>query len=254
MPVNYLESLAAELRVQADRVRHLIGDAHWYLDGRHKEQLLTEVIRRHLPLTTSVANGFVVTPTHALCSREQDVLVLKSTTEAPVFSQGGLSIAFPRTVLAAVSVKTQFTSETLRSAATGLMTVRAIATAAGVDPRSIWCGAYFFESPKVADEELPINWLKECTRLSAGVDVPSVPIDVFACASRYVFLTDVESPESNRRVTVRGFRCEKQLSTAIFISHLIDHVAVRLGEVRADFVDFADVKGVRAFCTKSLAI
>jgi hypothetical protein len=48
-PNEYFRSLAAEFDVQASRVRHLIGDAHWGHDGNHKEAL--------------VADGMVVQPT-----------------------------------------------------------------------------------------------------------------------------------------------------------------------------------------------
>ena len=43
-PQSYLESLAAELQSQSERVRSLIGSAHWLHDGRHKEHLLAEVV------------------------------------------------------------------------------------------------------------------------------------------------------------------------------------------------------------------
>src|SRR5688572_9178491 len=105
-PSDYLRSLSTELTAQADRVRHLIGDRHWLHEGRHKEHLLGEVLRRHLPATATASTGFVVSPTQAICSREQDLLVLDCSAEAPVFSQGGLTIAFPQTVLASISIKT----------------------------------------------------------------------------------------------------------------------------------------------------
>ena len=39
-PQSYLESLAAELQFQSERVRSLTDSAHWLHDGRHKEHLL----------------------------------------------------------------------------------------------------------------------------------------------------------------------------------------------------------------------
>src|SRR5688572_13924486 len=91
-PRSYLRSLAAELRSQRDRVRDLIGNSHWLSDGRHKEHLLAEVVRRHLPVTHQVGPGFVVSPSHELCSTEQDILVVNCQTEAPLFTAGGLLI------------------------------------------------------------------------------------------------------------------------------------------------------------------
>jgi hypothetical protein len=48
-PAGYLKSIADELTVQANRVRDLIGNAHWLSDGHHKEYLLTALLQRHLP-------------------------------------------------------------------------------------------------------------------------------------------------------------------------------------------------------------
>src|SRR4051794_17511886 len=41
---RYLVSLAEELYAQANRVRDLIGDAHWLSDGHHKEYLLIDLL------------------------------------------------------------------------------------------------------------------------------------------------------------------------------------------------------------------
>ena len=82
-PERYLRSLADELRAQSQRVRDLIGDAHWLTDGFHKEFLLAEIIRRHLPGSHIAGRGFVVSPSHLeVRSREQDILVVDTSCEA----------------------------------------------------------------------------------------------------------------------------------------------------------------------------
>ena len=89
--LQYLRSLADELRSQANRVRDLIGGAHWLSEGTHKEILLVELIKRHLPAGMIAARGFLVNDTdHSIVSKEQDILIVDTLAEAPMFKQGGL--------------------------------------------------------------------------------------------------------------------------------------------------------------------
>src|SRR5438105_11370834 len=100
---EYFSSLSSELNSQADRVRQLIGSAHWGHDGRHKELLLADIVRRHCPQSVLVTTGFIVSPNDLeVRSLEQDILVLDVSKEAPLFQQGGLAVAFAHTVLAAI--------------------------------------------------------------------------------------------------------------------------------------------------------
>src|SRR4051812_43930803 len=64
--LKYQESLALELRASMDRVRHLIGEAHWLTDGEHKESVLRQVLRTRLPDSTAVGRGFVCYPADEL--------------------------------------------------------------------------------------------------------------------------------------------------------------------------------------------
>jgi hypothetical protein len=92
----FLKSLSAELDVQADRVRQLIGPIHWTTDGAHKEILLSMLVARHLPGSVSMGRGFVISETSdTVCSTEQDILLLDAHSEAPLFRSGELVIAMP---------------------------------------------------------------------------------------------------------------------------------------------------------------
>src|SRR5947207_2476530 len=103
-PERYLKSIAAAAVSQSRQVRDLIGDRHWLSDGRHKEALLAALVTRYAPAGTIVCSGFVLHPSDlTLCSREQDILVLDTSKEAPLFHHAGLAVAFPDTVLAAIS-------------------------------------------------------------------------------------------------------------------------------------------------------
>ena len=241
-PIGYLKSLASSLTVRSDQVRDLIGSAHWYHEGRHKELLLLDVIRQHCPSSVHVSTGFVVSPRRPLCSMEQDILVVDTSTEAPVFCSGGLTIAFPQHVLAAVSVKTAFTAATLKEAATGLYGVRQIAAKAGVPPQQIWCAAMFFKEPKTSAKSNPSIWLKrlvestDCCVMVNGASASCAPVDFFCTATDMAFVVDSPTGEAWQ---VREFHCGG-LATALLLAHLSDHVAVTRKRPRAELADFVD--------------
>ena len=56
-PLSYLAISSQELEARAQRVRTLIGDAHWLSDGNHKEALLREFLRRYLPPELVITMG-----------------------------------------------------------------------------------------------------------------------------------------------------------------------------------------------------
>jgi hypothetical protein len=145
--MRYLTSLAAELAVQATRARDLLGDTHWLTDGGHKEYLLIDLLKRHIPHGMIASRGFVIReadPTKR--SREQDVLIVDAMEEAPIFNQGGVIISFPSAVRASISVKTEMCNDEVKNSVLVLNSVRAVA-GPDIDPASIWCGAYYFVEP-----------------------------------------------------------------------------------------------------------
>ena len=57
--LEYQRSVALEFQAYKNRVRNMIGNHHWGEDGRYKEVLLMNYLRRILPNTVSVGTGFV---------------------------------------------------------------------------------------------------------------------------------------------------------------------------------------------------
>lgn len=57
--LEYQKSVALEFQAYKDRIRYMIGNHHWGEDGRYKEILLINYLRRILPNTVSVGTGFV---------------------------------------------------------------------------------------------------------------------------------------------------------------------------------------------------
>lgn len=252
---RYLESLAEEILSQATRVRNLIGDRHWLSDGHHKEYLLGSVLRRHLPSGILVSRGFVVSPYESdLCSTEQDILLIDTTKEAPLFHQAELAVCFPRTVLSAISVKSTLGSAEVRDVVSGLNSVRAVARN-DVTPRSIWCGGYFFEvNDAVRNDPRKVYEYLESSLKASPASAPILgsqhphPIgpDALCAAKDLVYRIDYGSGfESDGPPQIRffGHQCGG-LATALFVAQILDHVATMRGLSDSNFCDFADLPGV----------
>ena len=249
---RYLRSLADELGAQSQRVRDLIGDRHWLTDGTHKEFLLAEIIRRHVPGSHIVAKGFIISPVKpSVCSREQDILVVDTSSEAPVFWQGGIVITFPSAVRSVISVKTTLGKDELLDAAATLASARDVALNTGTDTARIWTGAYFFE-PSRAVQEKPATvygYLEEAIRsqcMNGGdlVETSAGP-DLVATAAHLAFRIYRHDAESAKIV---GFDCAG-LASAAFLAHVLDHLAAQRGRGRSDFADFADAPSIQPLST-----
>ena len=105
---DYLESWSKELHSRADRVRQLIGDAHWLSDGHHKEAILREFLRRYLPVHVQVSRGFIRRALTDDCSPEVDILIADLMANQPFFNEGDLLVVSPSSVIAHMEIKTKF--------------------------------------------------------------------------------------------------------------------------------------------------
>ncbi|MEK4963500.1 DUF6602 domain-containing protein [Weizmannia sp. FSL K6-3076] len=77
--LKYQETIAKEFEAVKDRVRYLIGSAHWGEEGRYKEVILINFLRRILPNTISVGTGFIKDGDNV--STQSDVITQLSQTE-----------------------------------------------------------------------------------------------------------------------------------------------------------------------------
>jgi hypothetical protein len=249
---RYLVSLADEVHSQATRVRDLIGNAHWLSDGHHKEYLLKGLLDRHLPGQMMASRGFVVSSRDDnLRSTEQDILVVDVSQEAPLFNQGGLVVAFPRTVRAAISVKTTMDRESAKDSVRGLNVLRTVCKDE-VDPRAVWCGAYFFEVDDAVQKD-PALVARYVQAAAARRPVrpplqrcehphPAFP-DMLCSARLLAYRIDHghaidDQATSPRQIT--GYDCGT-LATAFFLASLLDHLARSRGLTDSDFGRFVDV-------------
>jgi len=114
---KYHESIAEELLSTKDRIRNLIGQAHWQTDGEHKEAVLRKVLRMHLPETLHVGKGFVCCPERN--SSQIDILIT-DRNKPTLFKDGELVLVTPDAVKAIIEVKTSVNSGTVEGIITKL--------------------------------------------------------------------------------------------------------------------------------------
>lgn len=142
----YLESWGSELAARQNRVRHLIGDAHWLSDGHHKEAILSDFLKRYLPSEVVCSTGFIRSASQGKqCSREVDILVYSGRVHLPYFSEGGVSIVDPASVLATLEIKSSYSVDALKDALQNVKEARALAVPEKLAAENLWSGIFFYD-------------------------------------------------------------------------------------------------------------
>lgn len=118
----YQQSIAAEFAAIKDRVRFFIDDNHWGEDGRYKEVILMNYLRKILPSNVSVGTGFVKNRSGELTS-QIDIIVYKEQSPR-LFSEGDFVIVMPESVLGIIEVKSTSTQGVLASGGSNLSVIQ----------------------------------------------------------------------------------------------------------------------------------
>jgi hypothetical protein len=103
---NYLEyqkSVAAEFKAYECRVRNLIDSANWAEEGRYKEIILMNYLKRILPQNISVGTGFV--RSGGQITKQIDIIIYDNTYPL-LFSADDFIVACGESVLGFIEVKT----------------------------------------------------------------------------------------------------------------------------------------------------
>jgi hypothetical protein len=103
--VEFHKSIGNELNAVKDRVRNLIGGANWAEEGRYKEAILRNVIRRFLPKNLDIGTGFILKDKKEI-SKQIDIIIYDNTYPV-LFREGDFVITSPESVKAIIEVKTK---------------------------------------------------------------------------------------------------------------------------------------------------
>lgn len=107
--IDYQKSISKELSSIKDRLRNFIDNHHWPEDGRYKEIILADILRKHLPKNVSVGTGFIMGENGL--STQTDIIVYRN--DVPVmFQQADFVIVVPESVLGIIEVKSSINDST----------------------------------------------------------------------------------------------------------------------------------------------
>lgn len=116
----FQESITQEIDAVKNRVRNLIGSAHWAEEGRFKEAVLKNILRKFLPSNLSVGTGFIVKAdgygdADTILSSQLDVIIYDNTLPV-LFSEGDFIITTTSNVRGIIEVKSDLDNTGLREA------------------------------------------------------------------------------------------------------------------------------------------
>lgn len=109
--LEYHKSIASEFKAYQNRVRNLIGNKHWGEEGRYKEIILMNYLKRVLPKNVSVGTGFVQGNNNL--STQIDIIIYDNTFPV-LFSEGDFVVTVPENVVAIIEVKTKIHNNNLK--------------------------------------------------------------------------------------------------------------------------------------------
>jgi hypothetical protein len=220
-----LQSWADEFLSRADRVRNLIGDAHWLSDGHHKEELVRDFLRRHLPNSLRVSRGFICPVEENLpVSPEIDILISDGEAELPWFVEGGLTIVPPSAARAQLHVKTELGSSELQDVFDATFRVHESCVS---QESPFWSGAIFFARSNYRTSDacstVVTNALRNYVGDPANDNRKRHLPDCIAIIDGPVAVFNRHAPSADKceTICVKIFECDK-LAAAILLSHFYD--------------------------------
>lgn len=106
--IEFHKSIGHELNAIKNRVRNLIGDAHWQKEGEYKEAVLKNCIKRFLPSQYSLGSGFVLIKDaeEEQVTGQIDIIVYDNSYPV-LFTEGDFVILLPESIRGIIEVKTK---------------------------------------------------------------------------------------------------------------------------------------------------
>jgi hypothetical protein len=106
--IEFHKSIGHELNTVKNRVRSLIGDAHWQKEGEYKEAVLKNCIKRFLPFQYSLGSGFVLIKDaeEEQVTGQIDIIVYDNSYPV-LFKDGDFVILLPESIRGIIEVKSK---------------------------------------------------------------------------------------------------------------------------------------------------
>lgn len=215
-----------ELAARQNRVRQLIGDAHWLTDGHHKEAILRDFLSRYLPLDCECSTGFVRgAGAEGRCSPELDIMLFSRRKHVPYFSEGGVSVIDPASLLATIEVKSSFSVEPLRESIQNVKIARGVAVRDMHSPLNLWSGIFFYDVPTSRTLESAVDTLgREFLSLVSAVDERYLLPTCIVLGQDGIVFPSIE----DKRIRIRAFEGTGR-AFASAICDLLASISVQVG-------------------------
>ena len=224
----YHESITVELLAGRNRVRHFIGGRHWGEDGRYKEVLLMNYLRKLLPSNVSVGTGFVKSRSEV--TKQIDLIIYDSSIPT-LFAEGDFVIVLPESVYGIVEVKTNLSVSRCRIA------VKTTHHNGEIIGNSIFNGIFIYENivnfSRINSQQSTIletlyNYHGRVNHISFG---PNMLMKFW----------EHENPDDRDNLPCYSFYELEKLSFGFFISNLMEYIHVRsrgesISETLSDFL------------------
>ncbi len=104
---EFQKSITEELNVVKSRVRNLIGNRHWGEEGRYKEAILKNILRKFLPKNISVETGFIISSNNQHRISKQIDIIIYDNSYPVLFSEGDFIITTMENVKGIIEVKSK---------------------------------------------------------------------------------------------------------------------------------------------------
>jgi hypothetical protein len=211
----YHRSLTDEIYSLKNRIRNLAS--HWGTDGEYKEVALRNILRRHVPESTLVGRGFIVTPYST--STQIDVLVV-DRDKPTLFKDGDLIFVTPDAVRAIIEVKTALEGPHAMAEALTKLSENEERCRDVKGIKEIWTGLFVYEGNSSRHENLlrALGQAYQATKLP--VNCVSYGKEIFV---RYWERGSVV--ESDEKGPVWHSYDLKDVAPAYFIGNLVDSIS-----------------------------
>ncbi len=206
---DYQKSISSEIISVKDRLRNFIDDHHWPEDGRYKEVILSDILRKHLPKTVSVGTGFIAAGNRL--STQIDIIIYRNDTPL-LFQQSDFVIVAPESVLGVIEAKSNIpNSSMLCDVVNKLSNVRSLVS------HEIFTGIFAFEGYDCLRQNPISSTLQQCLRSSNGrVN--------HMCIGQNTFIKYWPEHSQNQSETTAHYSIYaiRQLAFGYFISNLVE--------------------------------
>ncbi len=213
-PKNFQESITKELDTIKNRVRNLIGASNWGEEGRYKEAILKNVIKRFLPNNLSIGTGFVIKKNNnkPRISSQIDIIIYDNTIPV-LFSEGDFVITTYKNVKGIIEVKTRIRNNEFQEV---IQKARANGKLIG---KKIFNGIFSYEY----DDDIESENIDRVLRNADGyVNHISLGKDVFIRFWRKEYRNRLNPPVENCDSDFYNIYDLRGLSFSYFISNLLE--------------------------------